>query len=268
MSRSDAILLVDESGKGRGFANLLHKENSLWWGTRKWWVQSLVWLLISNGVVALILWVIPSVDPSAGVPQLSEIFQVFLGLHGAAAIIGVIVIVQGAIVGEKRSGTAEWILSNPVSRTDFILSKLLGNALGIMVIILILQYAVAYFQISMKFGDPLPFTPFIKTIGLMGITLFFYLTLALMLGTFFNGRGPVIGISIVVLASQEPLGGILARWLPWFPLVLPDSVMGLAESVMLEQPLPEQWFVPILSTALMSILFVLIAMWRFNREEF
>ncbi len=268
MSRSDAIQLINESGRLRSFTNLLYKENCLWWRTRKWWVQSLVWLVISNGLIALVLWVIPSFDPSEGVPQLSEIFQVFIGIHGAAATIGVIIIVQGAIVGEKRSGTAEWVLSNPVSRTDFILSKLLGNTVGIFVVILILQYVVAYFQISMKLGELLPFTPFLKAIGLIGLLLFFCLTLTLMLGTFFNGRGPVIGISIGILVAQEPLGGLLARWLPWFPLVLPEGVMDLAVPVMLEQPLPERWFIPILSTALLSAIFITVAIERFKRNEF
>jgi ABC-2 type transport system permease protein len=268
MSKTDAIPLFDQSGRMRGFANLLSKENGLWWRTRKWWVQSLVWTLISNGIIALILWVIPAFEPSESVPPLSEILQVFISIHTAAATIGVIVIVQGAIVGEKKSGTAEWILSNPVSRTDFILSKLLGNALGIMVIILIMQFSVGYFQISVRYGGPLPLTPFVKAMGLTGLILFFYLALTLMLGTFFSGRGPVIGISIAVLVAQEPLGGLLSHWLPWLPWVLPESVMGLVGTVILEQPLPEKWFIPILSTVILSILFILVAIERFKREEF
>ena len=102
----------------------------------------------------------------------------------------------------------------------------------------------------------------------MGLTLFFYLTLSLMLGTIFDGRGPVIGISIAVLIAQEPIGGILVHWLPWFPLVLPDSVMDLTTRLLMEQPLPECWFVPILSTAILSILFIIVAIERFKRQEF
>ena len=64
MSSGKTLQPVVEHGWLSGFANLLRKENSLWWGTRKWWVQTLVWLVISNGMIAFILWGIPLVDPS------------------------------------------------------------------------------------------------------------------------------------------------------------------------------------------------------------
>jgi ABC-2 type transport system permease protein len=268
MSQSEAIQLVNESGRFRGFANLLRKENSLWWGTRKWWVQSLIWLLISNGIIALMLWIIPAFDPTDPVPPPSEMMNAFLSTHGAFAVIGVMILAQSAIVGEKRSGTAEWILSNPVSRSAFILSKLLGNALGIMAILVLIQSTVAYLQISLRTGSFLPLVPSIAATGLLSLTLLFYLALAIMLGTIFNARGPVIGISIGVLVIQSLLEQLLVAWAPWIPLVLPDTVLQLAAPIVQGQPLPAQWPIPIISTALMSILFVLIAMWRFNREEF
>ena len=56
MSSGKTLQPVVEHGWRSGFANLLRKENSLWWGTRKWWVQTLVWLFISNGIIAFILW--------------------------------------------------------------------------------------------------------------------------------------------------------------------------------------------------------------------
>lgn len=268
MSQSEAIQLVNESGKFRGFENLLRKENSLWWGTRKWWVQGLIWLLISNGIIALMLWVTPALDSTDPVPPSSEMMIVFLMTHGAFAAIGVMILAQSAIVGEKRSGTAEWILSNPVSRSAFILSKLLGNALGIMAILVLIQCAVAYLQISLRTGDFLPLVPCVAAISLLSLTLLFYLTLAIMLGTIFNARGPVIGISIGVMVVQSLLRQLLVALAPWISLVLPDSVLQLAAPIVQGQPLPAQWPIPIISTALMSILFILIAMWRFNREEF
>jgi ABC-2 type transport system permease protein len=268
MSHSETIQLVNESGGFRGFVNLLHKENSLWWGTRKWWTQILIWLLISNGLIALISWIIPAIDSTASVPPASEMMSVFLMTHGTFATIGVMILVQSAIVGEKRSGTAEWILSNPVSRSAFILSKLFGNALGIMVILVSFQSAIAYLQISLSIGFFPPLVPYLKAIGLLSLTLLFYLTFSLMLGTIFKTRGPVIGISIGVLVIQSILRQLALNWVPWLPLVMPDTLMQLASPIVQGQPLPTYWPIPIIFTALMSILCVLIAMWRFNREEF
>ena len=62
MSSNTTFIPVAEHGWGSGFINLLRKENGTWWGTRKWWVQTIIWLLISNGVIAFILWVIPLID--------------------------------------------------------------------------------------------------------------------------------------------------------------------------------------------------------------
>ena len=268
MSHSETIQLVNESGGFRGFANLLRKENSLWWGTRKWWTQSLIWLLISNGLIALISWIIPALDSTASVPPASETMNVFMMMHGTFATIGVMILTQSVIVEEKRSGTAEWILSNPVKRSAFILSKLLGNALGIMVILVLFQGGIAYLQISLRSGFFPLLIPYLEAIGLLSLTLLFYLTLSLMLGTIFKTRGPVIGISIGILVIQSILRQLAINWVPWLPLVMPDTLMQLASPIVQSQPLPAYWPIPIILTSLMSILCVLIAIWRFNREEF
>lgn len=226
-----------------------------------------LWLLILNGFIAFILWLVPVLNPGEA-PSPSEgleVFMMFLGFFGA---IGVMVLTQGAIVGEKRSGTAAWILSNPVARSAFILSKLIGNAMGILAILVVLQGLVAYSQISLRGKDLLPPIPFVAAMGLQSLHLLFYLTLALMLGTFFNARGPVIGISIGFLIAQNLLGQLLAGFVPWLPLVLPESVMTMAVPVAQGQTLPSEWPIPIIAISLMSVAFTLVAIWRFQREEF
>jgi ABC-2 type transport system permease protein len=268
MSQSESIQLVNESGRLRGFANLLSKENSLWWGTRKWWTQSLIWFCISNGLMILVLWISPALDSNGSFPPPSETMSVFLMTHGAFTTIGVIILSQSAIVEEKRSGTAQWILSNPVSRSSFIISKLLGNALGIMVVLVLLQSGIAYLQISLRNEFFPPFVPYLESIGLLSLTLLFYLTLSFMLGTIFSTRGPVIGISIGVLVLQSILRQLASTWVPWLTLVMPDTLMQLTSPIVKGQPLPAQWPIPIISTTLMSMFFVLVAIWRFNREEF
>jgi len=46
MSAHSAILPVHETGWRRGFANLLSKENGAWWRTRRWLVQTIIWVAI------------------------------------------------------------------------------------------------------------------------------------------------------------------------------------------------------------------------------
>jgi hypothetical protein len=93
----------------------------------------------------------------------------------------------------------------------------------------------------------------------------FYLTLTL--GTFFNSRGPVLAIPIAILIGQGILERLAKPFAPWFPWqILPAKLPVLASVAARGDPLPS--FVPIVSALLFSLVFVLLAIWRFEREEF
>jgi len=244
MVDNNALVAVDEHSWRQGFNNLFGKENRAWWGTRKWLKHSLIWLAIVNGLLFLMLWVVPASEPEEVLP-LEAAIEMFVIISGLFITVGVIVLAQGAIIGEKRSGTAEWIMSSPVSRPAFILSKLLANAVAIFLIMVLLQAA---------------------TMALQSLHLFYFLTLTLLLGSFFNSRAPVIGIAMAVLIGQDIVAPLLAKPIPWFHLILPQEMIVNAGLVANGQPM-DSW-VPIIVTSIMSLLFTLVAIWRFGREEF
>ena len=268
MASARNLELLDERGWRRGFANLLGKESGEWWRTRRWWVQALLWLLIVNGVLAIVLWVVPAVDPTEVIDAV-EHMTTFMRLMAMFPMFAVIVITQGAIIGEKQSGTAAWILSAPVSRSGFILSKLLANAIGFGVTIIVVQGLVAYIQLSISGGSPLPLAPYLANLGLISLYLMFYLALTTMLGTFYSARGPVLGIAIgVAIASMMGIGQLLAGLAPWLILILPESLPALVSALVQGEAIPAVWPIPILVMALYTVLFVAVAILRFNREEF
>ncbi len=268
MASANNLQLLDERGWRQGFANLFHKENGEWWHTRRWWMQSLFWLLIVNGILAIGLWVVPVVDPEeAG--DVVENLGIFTQLMGWFPMYAVIVITQGAIIGEKQSGTAAWILSAPVSRSGFILSKFIANAIGFLATIIIVQGLAAYVQISLSEGSLLPPGPYLAELGLFSLYLLFYLALTLMLGTFFNTRGPVLGIAIgVAIGSMLGMGQLFAGFMPWLVLILPEALPALVSALVQGESIPAIWPVPIIVISLYTVLFVALAIWRFNREEF
>lgn len=104
--------------------------------------------------------------------------------------------------------------------------------------------------------------------ALIGLNMLFYLTLTLMLGTWFHERGPVIGIPIGILFGGMFLMGIVgqvASLMPW--MILPvGNHQGLAIEVMLGQPLTT--ITPVIATLMWIVIFVWVAIWRFGREEF
>ncbi len=267
-----------------GFNNLWGKENRRWWGTRYWLVQLIIWVLIINGIT-FALYQLPAEEvygPDSGAATVSEQAEIelmmqhpeliglvpFMRLAGMGMVIGVLVIAQGAIIGEKQTGTAAWVLSKPVSRSGFILSKLAGFGLGILGVMCVLEGAILYVQIWLSTGVQIPVLQFAGMLGLVFLDLLFFLTLSIMLGTFFNSRGALIGIPLILVFAPMIIPNIPA----WLIAIMPWNLLenltysALALTFVLGQPLPT--IVPIVATAGWCCVFILIAIWRFDREEF
>jgi ABC-2 type transport system permease protein len=262
MSGNSDFVMVSERGWRRGFNNLLDNEFARWWGTRMWWVQALIWVGMIGFMLGALLFSTPDFKIEDGV----MIYAVFAGVFPAVAVV---IIMQGVLVGEKKDGTAAWVLSKPAARPAFILSKMVANSLGVLVTMVVLPGIVAYvlFFIRTKAGmDPLLF---MAGLGVLFLHHLFYLTLTLMLGSFFNSRGPVIGISLAFLFMQQYLIGLLPALryvLPW-TLVVPLNNQSevVVPALLTGQPIYS--YIPIIAVVVECVLFVLISLWRFNREE-
>jgi ABC-2 type transport system permease protein len=269
MAGDGRLEMVDGSGRLSGFWNMLRKESGNWRSTRRWLVQSAVWLLLLNGIVALTLYFNSGVQVGGPAPPGSEPLShvgLFFILMGTMAPLGVVILTQSDIVGEKQSGTAEWVLSAPLSREAFIVSKLVAN-FGWMLAILVFLQGLAFEGILMAFGrQAVPIVNLLSGLGIQGLHLLFWITLSLMLGALFNGRGPVLGISIVLLVFQDIIGELGKIYVPWIPLLLPKRLPELATLAAMGNALYSG--IPITVTSLWSLVFILVAIWRFKREEF
>ncbi len=269
MSTNAIFQRVDGRGWRRGLDNLLRGEFSVWFQSRKWWLHSAMWLLSIN----LILF-FTTLGPKAGaptgsgIPDTIELYSIFGGLF---VMMGALVIVQGAIVGEKKSGTAAWILSKPVSRPAVVIAKAVGNSLGVLVTAVLVPGVVAYLQIGLMthlgWLSPLSFLMGVVALALHAL---FWITFTIMLGSFFDSWGPVIGIPLALAFGQRYIVGLFPPLLyvsPW-ALVAPigDDKPALAASFF-NGSAPFSWL-PLLAMLLLSGLFIGIAVWRFNRQEF
>jgi ABC-2 type transport system permease protein len=111
---------------------------------------------------------------------------------------------------------------------------------------------------------------FFGVIGVIIISHLFFLSLTLMLGTFFNSRGPVIGIPLAVLFLQQTILGLvpsLRYVLPWNLVVPLGDTNPLVLSLIMGTPVQLYHLILLLVIAIESILFTLIGLWRFNQEE-
>ncbi len=235
---------------GAGFAS--------WWRTRDWWTQALLWTFILNGSLAVAIWG----DESGGV----DVFILF-GVMTMFAAIAVAIIMQEAIVGERRSGTAAWVLSKPASREAFMLSKLVPNAVGVLATMIVIPSTVLVLQMSLA-GIEVSVPRFALGALVAALNLMFFLTLTLMLGTLFESAGPVIAIPLAFAFGQQLITGIpgLGSVLPWALVVsVGDSDNSVTSAVITGAPIDAPGAVVVALAA--CVVFILVAFWKWNRTE-
>ena len=255
---------VTAEGWRGGLGNLLRKEFGQWWRTKMWWIQLIIWLALLNGIATII--VFQATQPGDGTvsePSL-EAVQTFLIMGASVIGIGVVTTVQSAIVGEKQSGTAAWVMSKPASRQAFILSKAAAHGVGFGVTAVLLPAIVFIAEALWLFDLTLTVGTFLAGVGLVALNMLFYLALTLMLGTMFDSRGPITGLGIAVIFAGMFFKGMLP---PAVVNLTPWLTGDIAAGIALDMPLPDNWFVPVVATVIWTVFFMAVALWRFSREE-
>ena len=275
LAARQGLLPARGSGWRRVFGNMLAKELGEWFRTRRWLWQILIWLTIINGFVALLLFILPALaslmpalKPTAeaafgGLPPEVGAVSMYFTMLAMAGSIGVIILAQDEIIQEKQSGTAAWILSKPAARQAFILTKLLSNTVGALIFIIALPGLVTLGEVYLATGQLVPLLPLIAGGGIVLLTLIFYLCLVILLGVLFELRGPVLGIAFGIL-----FGGLMMRsFIPQILYALPLSMDGIALMVFQKMALPAILVSQLISTVVLSIVFILVALRRFQHIE-
>jgi ABC-type transport system involved in multi-copper enzyme maturation permease subunit len=260
----------------RGFGNLFSKENRGWWRTRRWWLNAVLWSAMLGGLASIMLFMLPAMVAAdevekavaAGSPIAYDIqigISVFFRMGSVALAIGAIVLSQDLLLDEQQSGVTEWMLAKPVERRAYVLAKLAASALAILVLLVGLPAVLMYLLLSLRVGAPFEPLPFLKGIGVLGAHTLFYLTLTLMLGTFFKSRTPILGVAIGSVLGGSMIGGFIKPLLTVTPWILGNSteLMVLGQAVALEM-----MAYPLFATTLWCIIFTLVAMLRFEKTEF
>jgi ABC-2 type transport system permease protein len=293
MATERALKPAADSGSMAGFRNMLRKENAKWWGVKPLAVQLAIWLFLLNALVAVTLFVLPDMvnnavvqanisddtgQTQAALAQYASPHEVanmgmgvFFQLAGFAVFIGAVIFGHDAILKERESGTAAWLLSKPISRRAFVLSKFVAITAGVMIIILLAQGLIAYAMCSVEQGSPMPVLPFLAGLGVTGLGILFYLALAIALGAFTLSRGVTLGLPMVV----GIVGGIILQILltmDQFKLtgyVTPWNLTGYGTSLATDASLAADqfWPWPVLATAIWVVLFVAAALVRFDKIE-
>lgn len=252
----------------RGLWNMFLKENSAWWGTRKWIVQTILWTFVVTGSVAFVLYVFTTL-PVAAKPDIYDTMgtgaaalQLFFNVCGFTYVIGVIILTHDLIISEKESGTAEWVLSKPLSRKAFVLSKLGAAITGITLIMVLLQGFLLFIVTGLFHGE-IDLIPFLKGLGIIWLICIFYITFVIFLGTVVSTRGAVLGIAFLFFLA----GNLLPMLYAESYYIMPWKLSKIAFSFSVSLAWSAKMMLPIVMTALWSLLFTAGALWRIERME-
>ncbi len=265
--------LVEEKGWRRGLGNLLQGEYSAWFKSSKWWKHLLLWFVIVNVMMLILIFAFAEAakqgaQDAAKLPPVLFMYGIFGGMFVA---FGVMIIMQRVLVGEKHSGTAAWVLTKPVTRTAFVVSRLVVNSIAILLTSVIVPGVIFYVTLGL-FSDVGWLSPLGFMAGLSMILLhtFYWIALVLMMGTLSDSSSAVIAVPMTLFFVFWMGPGMVPALIYVSPLLLTSSpgpeMNALAVSFMTGEPV-FSWL-PLISTIVSCVVFIAIAILRFNRQEF
>jgi ABC-2 type transport system permease protein len=267
---SGPIRAVEEKGWRRGLGNLLRGEYSAWFKSARWWKHLLLWFSIINVMMVIMIIAAAEAAKDAGeVPPILFMYGIFGGMFVA---FGVMIIMQRVLIGEKHSGTAAWVLSKPVTRTAFVVSRLIGNSIAILLTSVLVPGVILYLILGIL-SDVGWLSPlgFVAALLMVSLHTFFWIALVLMLGTLLDSSGGVIAVPMALYFVLWYAPGVIPGLVYVSPLLLtfspaPEQMSALSVAFMTGEPV-FSWL-PIISTVVFCAIFVVVAVWRFNRQEF
>jgi len=261
---------VEEKGWRRGLGNLLQGEYSAWFRSSRWWKHLILWFAIINGMMGTMIYATAQAAKTgnAGPPM----FFMYGLFGGMCVAFGVMIIMQRVIVGEKRSGTAAWVLSKPVTRTAFVVSRLVVNSIAVLLTSVIVPGLILYFSLGL-FSN----LGWLSLLGFAGGLLvvvlhtFYWIALVLMMGTLSESSSVVIAVPMALYFAFWMGSGLIPGLVYISPLLLtfspdPDNIPSVAASLMSGEPV-FSWL-PLISTMVFCVIFIAVAIRRFNRQEF
>lgn len=266
MQRDPALVAVPVAGWRTGFLNMLAKEHGVWWRTRRWAVHLVLWIVVTNGFLLLVTFGDQGPNSDFRSPaHMREVFEVFFRACALFATVGVITVTQSVMVSEKQLGTMAWLLTKPVARPAVVLAKLLASIYAVLFLTLLVPTVLLNAHTRLVWGAWPIFPGFLIGLGLVALSHIFYVTLTIMLGTMFSKRGPVSGVAFGFLFA----GLILPNFAPkWLTAVTPWTLHAIGAAQGTGQKLPAGWITPAIATAVLTVVCLAVALWRFEREEF
>ena len=247
-----------------GFRNLVDKENGEWTAGPSLLAHGAIWMLIVALISVAVAFIRGEMEPGYTPTDINRAGTLmFFVLGSVASVIAVVAKTQGAIIGEKQLGTAAWVLSKPASRRAFIVTKLAVHFRWLLMVTLLFPAVVFYVLMTAISTLPPPPLLFLGGFAILALGLLFYLSLSLLLGTIFESRGPLAGSVFGFMVG----GFMIANYAPWLTAAFPWLFFQSGYYLVTQGQIPVYGLISIPATALWTVLFIFLALRRFERAE-
>lgn len=249
-----------------GLGNQTRREAAMWWSTGRWRRQGIVWTLVLGGLLAAMLWVLPAVFAGIeGAEAMSDdVVQVaaqFAELAAFVSAVGVVILAQGLLLDDQRSGLTEWLLSKPLSRPALVVAKLVGHGSGLLVSVVLLPWVAVYALLSLAAGEPWPIGRFVATVGLVGVFVVFHVALVVALSALTGSRGAVLAVPLALLVGAD----LVVAAAPWAADGMPYLLNRVAGALLATGELAA--IGPPLAAVAGAVALAAVAVWRFAHQE-
>lgn len=246
---------------GRAFATLARKEAWGWLRSHAWWSQPAIFSVVLVGSLALPLVLLRDTFAAEPGGVVGAAVGMFTSLAGVAPAIGAVLWFQNALVGERQSGTAAWILSKPVPRWAIPVAKLAVNGGLLLVASLLVPAALAYAVLGLEAGGPPGMGAFAAAVAIVALHTAFYAALTLAVGAATDVRGAVMAVPLAVLLTGDLIVGVVPALGGVSPWLLGRGAGLVAQG----QAFPVPSALP--ATAALTAAALAFALWRFGRQD-
>ena len=250
------------------FLNVFYKEMTEQWRTYRLLIVGAVMVVfgLTSPLLAKLtpelLKTIPGLPPGLAdtipVPTITDAIAQYVKNMSQFGILLALLVSMGSVAQEKERGTASMMLTHPVSRLNFILSKFF--ALAVTFIVSLGLAALGCWYYTLLLFKALPWDSFLALNGLMLLVFLVYVAVSIFCSTLANSQGAAAGLAFGALIIIAGVGA-----LPRISEYFPSQLFGWGTSLMFggtDTAWPAFW------VSIGLIVITLLGAWQIlNRQE-
>jgi len=200
----------------------------------------------------------PGLADAIPVPTITDAVIQYVKNMSQFGILLALLVSMGSVAQEKERGTAAMMLTHPVSRLNFLLSKFFALALTFLLSLGIAALGCWYYTLLLF--KAMPWDSFLALNGLMLVVFLVYVAVSILCSTIVRSQGAAAGLAFGALVVIAGVGS-----LPRIGEYFPGQLFNWGTTLMLGNP-AAAW--PAFWVSIGVIVVALLGAWQIlNRQE-